>query len=242
LLLAITTGYDELMQTPASDRLLRFIGDCKLRRDAQRQVVGDHERLTDAAINKTYAPEVRDLCLTFRNTSASQLNAKPEAVAAQIQRAMQRPRLVQALALQPYANLRDMQLKCKILATRLDLLLMSRLIDKIEAARAVQTNVSSALREQLLQQTVDPRRIASLALVEYAKQMTSVPIDHVSTGATWADVGRMHAAMQQVHGRFVAMASDKVGVELAAMRWVTEQIGRTLRQNPGHARPAHENG
>lgn len=234
-ILAKASAYDDRTQTASSHRLLMFITDCKLRCDAQHQVVRDHKGLTNAAINKTYAPEVRDLCLALRNTSALQLNAKPQEVVEQIRLALQRPRLVQALAMQPYADLRALRLKCEVLATRLDPQLVGSLIASIEEARALQTNASLILRDHLLQEVIDPRRVATLALVEYAKQMTSAPIDHVSAGATWDEISDMHGVVQEVLERFVAMPPETVGVELAAIRWVAAQIGATHHQAPASA-------
>ncbi|MDO9435012.1 hypothetical protein [Hydrogenophaga sp.] len=215
--------------TASSRRLLAFISDCQLRATAQHKVVSDQQHVTDKQLKKIYPPDVRHFCIAIRDAPDARLDAHPSPFLKRIILAMESPRLMAALAAQPYVNLRLLQLKCTVVAAHLGPKLANGLLKAIQEAREFQKNGSLMLKEQLLQPTLSTTRIAALALMEYAKQMTSLPIDYVSAGATWDEVLVMTHGMQTTYEHYLSMDPETVNVELAALRWVTRQIIDTHR-------------
>ena len=180
-----------------------------------------------AQLNKIYPPTVRALCEALRDASDKDLHASPSPFLKLIKGAMANENLMAKLATQPYANLRMLQLKCTVLAAQIDPKLASVLLEEIREARAFQKEGSARLRQQLLQHPVVHKNVAAFALMEYAKQMTSLPLDYVSAGATRDEVLVMKRALQDTYEHYVAVDSGHLAVELVALQWVMDQIIKT---------------
>lgn len=219
--------YHQQANTPASQRLLALIQDSQLRLDAQFQVAADQQALPTDHLKRAYPTEIVDLCLALRDTPESELSAQAPRLEKLIQRALPTPHLTAALAMQPYANLRMLRLKCTVLKTHLPQALAERLLNNVQQAQTVQTNASAGLREQLLQRKPIWKNVARLAMLEYAKQKTSAPIDHVSAGATLEQLHVLNLHIQRAFGYYSERDTGNLGVELAALRWVMDQIHRT---------------
>jgi hypothetical protein len=62
----------------------------------------------------------------------------------------------------------------------------------------------------------------------YARQMTDLPVDHVSAGATRDEVGTMHRAIGEVYTSFLQASQDEVSAEAVALGWLMAQMQQTL--------------
>lgn len=216
----------------SADRLLIFMGDCHQREAAQEQVARDHEAIVDELLHARHRPDVRELCTALRDTHELELEAACDDLVTRITGVLTLDGIdvVQALAIQPYANLRMLRLKCTVLAefneAQRGVVLAFR--DRVDAARAVQREASLRLREALLKDTLHEEKIAALALVEYAKQTTTIAIDHVSAGATWNEVQALHKALRIVYAYYAEDRAGEFPVEQAAFEWLSVQLRRTI--------------
>ncbi len=237
------TRLDDEQRTLSTLRLLMLLTDCKDRLETQVQLTERFKSVPDAQLDRKFAPEVQDACFALRDMHAFNLimtvaprteEANPaKAITAPIAKAMrpERESLVTELATQPFANLRMLQAKCTILAAvdakHSDTIIGFR--QKVEAALELQQHCSTRLREQLLERPVNKREVAMLALLEHAKQSTTLPIDYVCAGASWDDIRTMHRNIRDVLTYYVEQHPEDSAVEQVALDWVARQIRSTTQ-------------
>ena len=108
--------------------------------------------------------------------------------------------------------------------------ILTPLRENLEWAHQHQTRVSAMLRSRLLDDKPDVEEIGALARVEYAKQMTSLPIDYVSDGASWQGVDLMNDRLPEM-GRSIVNHGPEQLAQKIAIEWVAQHIEAT------HGRP-----
>lgn len=225
--------FENLFPSLAADRLLILIGDCHQRQEAQMQVAVDLKDVSGTHFNRKYAPDLQAVCWALRETPELELREKAEGITSLIERllTLKDRDLVRELATQPTINLRMASAKCAVLAAasedRADTITAFR--NQVEAARDMQKTASALLRKELLEDPLDAEKIAALALVEYAKETTSIAIDYVSAGTRWEELPVMHAALRTVRAHFADQErATEFPLEAVALDWVYQQIGYTL--------------
>lgn len=232
-------GYDDFARTaalyaqkgtaPSWQRLQQFMEACDRRVQGFNQVLADHTTLTEAQLDLRYTPEVKALCVALRLTHELEISAQSQKLSVFIRRAVvtHGEALPGLLAQQPFVGLRMALIKCTVLAAHMDAQLIASFRARVLQAIDMQRNASESLRKLLLTDTLDETKIASLALVEYAKQATSVPLDYVSTGATWEDVSKMIESLDLVFTYYVEQG-DAFDVEQAALHGVLARMRHSL--------------
>jgi len=222
-------AYAATHNTASSERLVRFAADNLGHAHAVARVELDQQDFTAEELDEAYPPEVRELCMAMRDTTAAQMHADAHSFLGLITDALRQPDLSREIAQQPYANLRTMLLKCTVLEETIDPDTVGQLRDAIEEAVLFQSNVSRHLRAQLLADAYDESEIRTLAMLEYAKETTTLPIDYVSAGASWADIDAMRTAIQDTYKHYMKKGED-YRVDQAALQWVLEKITATSRK------------
>lgn len=229
----MAVAYHQEHNTAHSERLVQFFANQNTRLTTVSFAQESLQDVPQVQIDKAYAPEVQALCVALRDTGDALLPSTVDRLQPLMEKALARDLKEQSLATelarQPYANLRMMMLKCMLLSTHMDSGLVFAFREQIKAAIEMQTHVSDVLREQLLKGPVDEAKVASLALVEYAKQMTSLAVDYVSAGATWKEVDAVNEGIEEVYVHYAGL-KETHGLEEIALRWVTRQIQNTLRE------------
>lgn len=229
ILLQVAQTFHDGTPTASSERLLDFAIDNMLRWNARDYAALDDGKLATSQLQRLRPPAVRDLCAALKDTHELALATSEHPWDDLFRLAAQTDHLTVALAIQPHANLRMVQLKCTVLSTtQKDPTIANHLLTHIQEARDLQTNASAQLRHQLLQPTLDPSAVAAFALMAYARQMTDLPVDHVSAGATRDEVGTMHRAIGEVYTSFLQASQDEVSAEVVALGWLMAQMQQTL--------------
>ncbi|QHE84421.1 hypothetical protein [Hydrogenophaga sp. BPS33] len=222
--------YDDHHQTVQSRLLLRFVDDARTRAMHAQSVDSAYHALPQAQREKTYAPQVRALCLALRDTHELALKHRASELVLLIQAANgphDPDRLVAEFARQPFAHVGMLVLKCLLLATHtMHRDMVHILLSQLRQAFEQQRTVSQRMQDELCRETFQPEKVAELALVEYAKQMTSAPVDFVSEGALWSQVRAMDARIQAVAGEYQQKGPD-FGAQQVALQWVARQIRDT---------------
>lgn len=223
--------YDEAFESAASHRLLQFMEDGNRRREAMARVNSDQRAWSEEERNQTYDPDVRNLCVELRETEIGALKDKSaQHLSALIQSALACDDLEEQLTLQPYASLNTMLIKCTVLQGHVNTKDIEVLRAALKNARESQTHVSAHLRRLLLDDELDHQEIAALAMIEYAKQMTSLPVDYLSAGASWSEVRTMGRNIHAVHERYLKSGDKDTHGPVAALGWLKEQIRLTESQ------------
>lgn len=234
-------AYNKLLSSTSSRRLVSFINDCYNRSDAMANVLRERQTQIEKEGGKTHvnaicAPELTKLCMVLRDTHELAVTENKAALVGMIHDVMKAvPQdLSEQLARQPYANLRMVLLKLKFLDGHMDKATLSRFERLVDAARLEQMHVSAFLKKELLNapQTMTDKYaygIARLARIEYAKEMSSLPIDYVSSGSSWEEIDKLKTNIQQVHEHYVRREPG-FDIETDALRWLADQIERTSQQ------------
>lgn len=225
----LAQAYNQKTQSTASRRLVQFMGVNLLRAHAFARMESDLKRFSPEDLDACFPPKVRALCVAMRDTLSAELRSQARRFRVLIQAALATPNLDTEFSQQPFASLRLMLLKCKVLELFVEKTLMDRLREHIELARQDQMNVSALLRGNILEDHPDEETIGALARVEYAKQMTSLPIDYVSAGATLEQVDVMHAHLLAT-GTSITRKGREYLAQKVAIVWVAQQIEKTQSQ------------
>lgn len=229
ILLQVAQIFHDGTPTASSERLLDFAIDNMLRWNARDYAALDDDKLAPSQLLRLRPPAVQDLCAALKDTHELALATSEHPWDDLFRLAAQTEHLTVALAIQPHANLRMVQFKCTVLSTtQTNPTVANQLLTHIQEARDLQTNASAQLRHQLLQPTLDPSAVAAFALMAYARQMTDLPVDHVSAGATRDEVGTMHRAIGEVYTSFLQASQDEVSAEAVALGWLMAQMQQTL--------------
>ncbi len=230
---AIHRGAKAYRDTGASDlseRLVQFTGDNLRRAQTFVRMEEDLKKFTPAERDSVYPPPMQALCVALRQTRSAELPHQQQQLQALIAAALTTPNLDTELAQQPFASLRMMLLKCRLLEGVVANTVLTPLRENLEWAHQHQTRVSAMLRSRLLDDKPDVEEIGALARVEYAKQMTSLAIDYVSDGASWQGVDRMNDRLAEIDPSIVTNGPEQLAQKIA-IEWVAQQIEAT------HGRP-----
>ncbi|QHE84422.1 hypothetical protein [Hydrogenophaga sp. BPS33] len=212
---------------PGNARLVRYTLDALDRAKAADRVQTDLSAFNDAELDQVYAPQVRELCLALRDTATEDLRSQGPRFQALMQEALNAEDLDDELAAQPFANLKTVQIQCNVLEKVVDKKVLAAFRASLSTAITVQSRVSRRLQQELLKKHSNIQDVEVLAMMEYAKRMTSLPVDFVSAGATWGQVERMRDRMQTVYESL--LESEDTTVEKHALYAVFQQIVQTAR-------------
>lgn len=211
-----------------SKGLLELIDDCSLRAIGSALVRKDHEGIPQGERDNKYPPEVRQLCMAFRDTDVLNLKSQAAQLKGLIAGISDFESLDTELVQQPYASLSMMLVKCTLLEEHTDPQTVAPLRAAITSAIQTRTQVTGELREQLLNSRRDSGYVASLAMAEYAKEMTT-GVYLLCDRATPEQIRTLHSNIQ-AEMQNALMVKVGLRAEQAALWWLTQQIGKTAQQ------------
>lgn len=146
-----------------------------------------------------FSPGLRDVCHALRTTHESRLAADRLNIEHKIQAVLSDPQLPQTLAQQPFVAIQTMLDKCTVLkSVQGESATLRAFCDALEAAQALQSTAIETLREELLTEVLDRKRLKPVLMMAFAWQMTSAPNENLNAHTTGAQKIKVHDRLQQL--------------------------------------------
>lgn len=177
-----------------------------------------------------FPPSLQDVCHTLRTVHEDQLGRHLPLIGPKIQAVLGDPQLIQRLAQQPFVGIQTLLDKCAILEHEDDSPLLREFRHALEAAGALQSHATEALRQELLMGTVERKHLRPVLMMALSRQATALPNENLGTNRQHIDVTKAKRAAMGKQLQLLLMNALNAanhrdsGWEIAVLRQLLRQL------------------
>lgn len=207
--------------------LVHFVRHCQWREDSWTHLNAVLEAQPDTFL--VYEPRLRTICTVLNTTHEADLKTVAKSLEWNMRFArMQCKTLDDCLAEQPFVSTETILQKCEILLDQGESGAVRDFRDAVKRVRGDRSKAGTGLRDALLHDPVDGRKVKHLSRILYAHSMTSAPFDHLTHGVSPEHIRSMRLSVGAMLGDWED--DDSINpLNVFVLQWVDVQLASALQ-------------